>query len=364
MGILDLIQDPTVEALIPAVLGAAGGALSGGRVQGGTRGAIGRGLLGGAEGLESGIQTAQRQQQLQMEQKHNAILDQTAAESLKELQADNARRAALRQKYPELSAYPDANLSTGLQDVLARRTFSAMQQHPKYAKALEGLDPNSYDAQTLHSIMDSAYKGQNVTPEQASVIARNNAQAAKAIGETKGTLPAAPEFSSVPLADGNVGAFDHRTGTVRDTGVKGAPKGVGAAPKPTASTTPTATNQKALEEARKIYDSTFKALNDQWAKSGDLMKAMDPDAKPPPPFDEWIKSDAGAPILKNAGYVDPSAAPSTAPAAKSGEKADKSTAPPATESTPKGTATLDPALTKKRGAPVYKAPDGSLWGPA
>jgi hypothetical protein len=67
MGLLDVLQNPAVEALLPAVLGAAGGALSSPRLAGG-RGAIGRGLLGAGEGLTSGIQTAQQQQRLTMEQ--------------------------------------------------------------------------------------------------------------------------------------------------------------------------------------------------------------------------------------------------------------------------------------------------------
>jgi hypothetical protein len=70
-GLESILSNPAFQALVPAAMGAAGGALSSPRLAG-TRGAIGRGLLGGAQGFSSGIKSAQEQQSLEMQAAKNA----------------------------------------------------------------------------------------------------------------------------------------------------------------------------------------------------------------------------------------------------------------------------------------------------
>ena len=74
MGLLDVLQNPAIEALLPALLGGVGRGLSSPRLAG-TRGAVGQGILGAGEGLSTGIQTAQQQQRLNMEQQKAAAQD-------------------------------------------------------------------------------------------------------------------------------------------------------------------------------------------------------------------------------------------------------------------------------------------------
>lgn len=56
-GIGDLLSNPAIQQLIPAIAGAAGGALTSPRLAG-ARGSIGAGLLGGVQGLAEGQRAA------------------------------------------------------------------------------------------------------------------------------------------------------------------------------------------------------------------------------------------------------------------------------------------------------------------
>ena len=72
MGLMDILESPAVEALLPALLGGVGRGLSSPRLAG-TRGAVGQGILGAGEGLSTGLQTAQQQQRLNMEQQQQPL---------------------------------------------------------------------------------------------------------------------------------------------------------------------------------------------------------------------------------------------------------------------------------------------------
>src|SRR5208283_1313499 len=87
MGLLDsldsVLTNPTVEALLPAVIGAAGAGLTSPR-RAGARGAIGSALSGGAQGLAEGMRTAAESQNQQQEL---ALKKQQAAAEMQQLAA-------------------------------------------------------------------------------------------------------------------------------------------------------------------------------------------------------------------------------------------------------------------------------------
>lgn len=90
-GIMDsitsVLQSPAVQELLPTALGAAGGFLTTPR-RAGAGGAIGRGLLGGAQGLTTGAEAvAQTNEATQMAQ-HYQLLNQQAQQALKDRTTD------------------------------------------------------------------------------------------------------------------------------------------------------------------------------------------------------------------------------------------------------------------------------------
>jgi hypothetical protein len=107
-GLMDILNSPAVEALLPALLGGAGAALSSPRLAG-SRGAVGRGIMGAGEGLASGMQTAQRQQQLTLEQQkaqqdagYQQLLNQHQSVQNALSQDDLDTRTALETRFKQL----------------------------------------------------------------------------------------------------------------------------------------------------------------------------------------------------------------------------------------------------------------------
>lgn len=74
-GAANALNSPTTTTLLPTALGALGGYLTSPRMAGG-RGALGRALLGGAEGLSTGQEAAARAMEARMNAQHMQLVDQ------------------------------------------------------------------------------------------------------------------------------------------------------------------------------------------------------------------------------------------------------------------------------------------------
>lgn len=254
MGLLDditgVLNNPTVQTLLPAALGAGAGALTSPRMSG-TRGAIGNALGGAAQGLSQGVQNANRTQ---------AVANQTAL-----VPAEQAQLAAETQRLQSLKAQQDMTLKseTAIQaqaDLITDPTEKAKyvadpaswfagkqaeQGKPAnilflkahgYADttALQGLDPAQLQGmvkQVAQAHADGLKPQVLDTDKGAMMLTADPTDPAKFKMNPLGvslTKPAATKFAPVPLEGGGIGAFDYATGKVSDTGMKGAPKGAGA----------------------------------------------------------------------------------------------------------------------------------------
>ena len=252
-GVSDLLSNPAIQQLIPAIAGAAGGALTSPRLAG-ARGSIGRGLLGGAEGLAQGQQAAAYGQEAKLRQaqlQHTQMEDQIAAYNLKTAKDAATRLTDLRAQHPELSGLNDAdfyNSAVHLPALKNQLKVAAANPDPRLAaftSRLKGVDYASLDFDSAKTWLDAYAKfkeapaepmvqikgpsgnaiwvprsmgaGKEVAPpkEDPDLAALRGANLQKAKMEMDGTLPpragAKPKWATYQDPSGNTHTVDTNT---------------------------------------------------------------------------------------------------------------------------------------------------------
>jgi hypothetical protein len=221
-GIGDLLKNPAVMELLPAALGAAGGALSSPRLAGG-RGALGRGLLGGSEGLMMGQQAAAQAQlapaQMAELQQHTAYLTQQTKQMQQAATNDQVWSANYGKWVDQLPAdkQPDARIfgqSTDPKDRLkAVQMIKDEMARPVSEKFLSklhpGVDPTVWaglPTETLHDLMGKSITGlqanrkfeiKNTEPDQPPPVLRAAMQSR--LGDCANRkVPKTPRMSASP----------------------------------------------------------------------------------------------------------------------------------------------------------------------
>ena len=379
MGLLDVLQNPTIEALLPALLGGVGRGLSSPRLAG-TRGAVGQGILGAGEGLSTGIQTAQQQQRLNMEQQKAPLEMNELQAQTQALQTQNQQNQIilsnekLRQQFGMSIKDPTDQARYFADPAAYFQRDMMMKAVPASLSALKatGLPQNALDEYAkigasdpamLHDIAQKAAEAHAAGKETDLQKLHDAYMKQPGMNDTGAWKQAAMDLKAAP----QIAITEAKGAEARTT--KETP---GAAPATPAGGQATV-NQKAMDTARKTYESNFGDLNKNWAKNEETIKLIDPDAKAPPTYDDWLKSDPGQESLKNAGYKaldETTSAPAAAPAKPAGKPAaaspgpsgSKGKSPPKEESTPHGLAKYDESKSKKAGKPIYVAPDGTMWG--
>jgi hypothetical protein len=375
---MDILNSPAVEALLPALLGGAGAALSSPKLAG-SRGAVGRGLMGAGEGLAGGMQTAQQQQRLNMEQQQQPLkMDELSAQvqGLQQQQKMNgivlsneeAKRAyGLNIKDPTDQARYFADPKSYLERDLAVKAVPASLAALRYTGVQES-DMGAFkeiaksDPAMLHDIAAKAAEA-HAAGKETDFQKQVDAYVGAGMSRVAAGKQAAMDLKAAP----QIAVTEARGAEARAT------KATAPAPAPPAGGQ-AAVNDKAMDSARKTYEANFKEVNESWAKNLPLIKMMHPDEpaawKGPPSFEEWSKGEPGQDALKNAGYKELDATPAPAapkpadkPAAASpGPSDSKGKTPPKEESTPHGLAKFDESKSKKAGKAIYVAPDGTVWG--
>ena len=399
-GLLDILQNPAVEALLPALLGGAGAALSSPRLAG-SRGAVGRGIMGAGEGLASGMQTAQQQQRLNMEQQQQPLKTQELQTEIAGMQQD--------QKLKEITLANEG---------LTRDYGLNIKDPAEQAKYF--LDPKGWMAQdSIKKGVRSSLLALGTTGVPDALLTGNGAYAQ--MGQSD---PAMLHDIAQKAAEAHAAGKETDLQKVHDSLVKGDPKS-GIPPLPDteaweragkilASKQIAVTDERG-EEARKTKETPgalpagsltadqkldqkllTKTITDvhteydkQKAQKDKLIPIVDPDTKKttyygadmapladdsplinlPGTFEEYQKTPEYVDALKTGvakgkEALGTSAAPPAgkSAAASPGPSDSKGKTPPKEESTPHGLAKYDESKSKKAGHPVYVAPDGSTWG--
>ena len=329
MGLLDQIggdltafmNSPITKQLLPVVAGAAGSALTSPRGTG-VRAQVGRALLGGEQGYE---ESQQSQHQALEDQEANAKLAETQAHvaQMKRLAQNDAAwdkyivnysgklPADKRDQFKAMAAVadtPDARAS-----VIKR--YAVDTQRPtavKWLAAKTGL-PADYlgampDDQFDSLMIDIAKHGSEYsvgrainTPKRGhdsgDKQARPSDRKMISLGTSEVSPTSRPEYEPVPLASGNVGAFNKRTGGTADTGVaERAPGGGGAGGNKLDPETKAGFKeyQRRLAARARVHEANIKntAGMDPETAAAITEKEPYPDVEGVG-YDDWAASDAG-----------------------------------------------------------------------
>jgi hypothetical protein len=376
-GLLDdigsVLTNPTVEALLPAVIGAAGAGLSSPR-RAGTRGAIGNALSGGATGLAEGMRTAAESQNQQQE----------LALKKQEVQANIAQHQLLMKQTTDAMAAQDKSLPT-VRNLLKTAAGSPLGKQffgPLDPDAIDNLDYNTatHLFDKYSTAADSYFKTQGKTvPLHISTVGDNVVAIDRdpSTGQPRQTIlgpkpkPNTADYSFGTDDSGHIVTENRRTGAVTPTTTKAAPKGT-ASGTPTRALTPTELTKEVVgqyqnkvkdyQTARKAYDKSVTPDMDAATK----LAIAGPEPVAPPPLDKWLKTPEGIGTVNGIRGVGgatsapaaTTAAPTAAPAPASKPKA-LTTAPPKS-ATP--VANAPPAYDSK-GKKFQKYSDGN-WYPA
>jgi hypothetical protein len=354
-GIGDLLNNPAVQQLLPAALGAAGGALTSPRLSG-ARGAIGRGLVGGAEGLAAGQQTAAYSQEAKLRQaqlQHTQIEDKVASFNLNKAQQDQQRLADLRTQNPSLSGLSDADLYNQvslLPGIKRQLMIAAKNPDPKmqpFTSKLQNVDLNSLDYDSAKSLF-TAYTTYKEAPGEPLV----QVQSAKGQNIWVPRSQAVNQAVAPPKEDADLAAV--RATNIRKTEMEMA----GTLPaRPTSRATGEVTESQASAHAMNWYE---KMRSENSKVEIENAKNDYPGATPAPlphpdlpaTFEDWRSSKNGQDFVN--AYKGTAAKPTGAPASR-----DELKAAPDWHTVKGATA---PAVGKtKREDNTYKTPDGKIF---
>lgn len=223
-----VLSSPTVKEALPALIGAAGGALTG--EKGHPKEQLGRALEGGLQGWQVGQQNQLRQQQAQMMQlyrgtmmKHMAVTDQLNEGKLDAQKVEkqnvatyDAQPPAIKQQFPTYKIWTQAmaHLSITGADVpskqqeVAKLLTSGAGSAYLASRGIRGPGDIPTSASALNDVLKGyKYEPPDVVAEHNASIAASNArvgEAAASIAHNRvstvvedarlhGTLPAPPE---------------------------------------------------------------------------------------------------------------------------------------------------------------------------
>ena len=174
-GVGDLLKNPAVMELLPAALGAAGGALTSPRL-GGARGSIGNAMLGGAQGLALGSKAAAEAQLAPAEigelQQRTAYMAQQTKQMQQATANDQAWSANYGKWVDQLPADKQSEARIFGQSTDPKDRLKAVQMikdemaRPVSEKFLSklhpGVDPTVWTGlptETLHDLMGKSITG-------------------------------------------------------------------------------------------------------------------------------------------------------------------------------------------------------------
>lgn len=321
-GISNVLQNPAVQELLPAVLGAAGGVLTAPR-RGGVGGSIGRGLLGGAQGLEEGQKAALEQQRASAEQqKLPGDLQETAARTnliqtqTKTLQNQLDNQAVFAPAFkeyleshvkdPATRARLGMMATTDPKGALTDATLEATKDinigliaRAKGLKPedLAGLDAAEAKDLAVKTLSGDKFQIEKINTSHGVVLASINKTNPNDVTYTTTGLKEQPNvavnFSPFVDSEGNVHPWNNRSGTAGPAvpGVSAQPKG-GVTD---AGTEAALHNQWTKEGGA---NEAAKALYDRTVGVGDLKMPGAKDFVPPfpnynPDFSAWQNSPEG-----------------------------------------------------------------------
>ena len=276
MGLLDVLQDPTIEALLPAVLGGVGGALQSPRLAGG-RGAAGAGIAGAGQGLAQGMRAATEQQELnlqkqkaplemqelqtqiaglQQQQKINGIILST--EQAKQAYGNTIKDPADQARY---FADPAAYLQRDLMVKAIPASLSALKSTGVPDNALKEYEKiGQGDPAMLHDIAQKAAEAHAAGKETDLQKLHDAYMKQPGMNDTKAWKQAAMDLKAAP----QIAVTEARGAEARATKeTPGAtPKG-GIAPATKQLYTRWAQMKKANDDAEKAYDKNTEGMPDE-----------------------------------------------------------------------------------------------------
>jgi hypothetical protein len=254
-GVGDLLKNPAVMELLPAALGAAGGALTSPRL-GGARGSIGNAMLGGAQGLALGSKAAAEAQLAPAEigelQQRTAYMAQQTKQMQQAATNDQVWSANYGKWVDQLPADKQSEARIFGQSTDPKDRLKAVQMikdemarpvSEKFLSKMTGInqpDLAGLPTESLHDLMNKAIAART---ENRKFEIKNTDKGLMSFSEdpmnpgkmTMTTLgarevsSAAPDYKAVNLEGGTIGVYDGRTGRMTNTGVRGTVGSTGAA---------------------------------------------------------------------------------------------------------------------------------------